>query len=66
MASQYAVINTASPEWLIMHDAARPYAVVSLSASYGTIHKVFSRPSTMRGASISAGKCEARGLREVR
>jgi hypothetical protein len=45
-----------TPSSNLVHDAARPYAVVEVSKETGKITHVRSRHETSRGAAVACGK----------
>lgn len=53
--SDIAVISTAGGSWSVMHDAARPHAVVEFHRR-GHLSQVISRHATRRGADLACGK----------
>lgn len=49
-----SVVTT--PSYGLVHDAARPYAVVEVSKETGKITHVVNRYETHRGAAVACGK----------
>lgn len=47
------IINTADPQFQVMHSAAQPYAVADMDKVTKRIKKIFSRHSTMRSARMA-------------
>ncbi len=55
-----AVVNTSGRGAHLMHDAARPWAVVNVNTATKHINFVMARYTTKRGAAIACGKANAR------
>ncbi len=56
MTTYLAVVRTDVDFRNLMHDAARPYAVVECDKISGRVTHVVSRHATYRGAAIACGK----------